>query len=408
MDLQNPWFLLAIIGILASYHIDLIVEFLNLSRLPKNTFQLDESANSQETLVEYNSALGRADVLRSSVSLAILLAFWFGGGFGWLDSWGRSLGHGPVLTGMIQLGLMSIGQSLISLPFDLHHTFGIEARFGFNRTTIGTFFADRLKSLALGALIGLPILALVIWLFQQVPLAALYAWIAITAFSLVLSWLAPRFIMPLFMKFEPLPAGALRDRIFQLSKDLAFPVAEVSVVDGSRRSTKANAFFAGFGKNKRIALFDTLIQTHNEEEIAAVLAHEIGHFKKKHVIQQMVFGILQMGLTLGLLHIAIRSPGLFSAFGVAQSSVGMGLLLFSLVLRPLSSILEVVQLAMSRRFEFQADAFAAQAMGGGETLTTALGKMSKDHLSHPSPHPLYVFLHYSHPPLADRLQALSA
>ena len=408
MDLQNPWFLLAIIGILLSYHLDLIVEFLNLSRLPKNTTSQNVSEESQEKLVEYNSTLGRADVLRSSVSLAILLAFWFGGGFGWLDAWGRSLGYGPVVTGMVQLGLMSIAQTLVALPFDLYHTFGIEARFGFNRTTLGTFIADRLKSLVLGALIGLPILAMVIWLFHEVPLAALYAWIAITAFSLVLSWLAPRFIMPMFMKFEPLPAGALRDRILQLSRDLAFPVAEVSVVDGSRRSTKANAFFAGFGKNKRIALFDTLIQTHNEEEIAAVLAHEIGHFKRKHVIQQMVFGIVQMGLTLGLLHIAIRSPGLYAAFGVAQSSVGMGLLLFSLVLRPLSSVLEVIQLAMSRRFEFQADAYAAAAMGGGESLTTALGKMSKDHLSHPSPHPLYVFLRYSHPPLTERLQALSA
>lgn len=408
MDLQNPWFLLAIIGILLSYHLDLIVEFLNLSRLPKNTTSPNESEESQEKLVEYNSTLGRADVLRSSVSLAIFLAFWFGGGFGWLDAWGRSLGYGPVVTGMVQLGLMSIAQTLVALPFDLHHTFGIEARFGFNRTTLDTFIADRLKSLVLGALIGLPILALVIWLFQEVPLAALYAWLAITAFSLVLSWLAPRFIMPMFMKFEPLPSGSLRDRILQLSKDLAFPVAEVSVVDGSRRSTKANAFFAGFGKNKRIALFDTLIQTHNEEEIAAVLAHEIGHFKRKHVIQQMVFGIVQMGLTLGLLHIAIRSPGLYGAFGVAQSSVGMGLLLFSLVLRPLSSILDVIQLAMSRRFEFQADAYAAAAMGGGESLTTALGKMSKDHLSHPSPHPLYVFLRYSHPPLTERLQALSA
>jgi STE24 endopeptidase len=404
MDLQNPWFVIAIFGVLASYHAELIAEFLNLSRLPKRS----EAAEGNENLIEYNSAMAKADVVRSSAMLALLLGFWFVGGFGWLDQWTRSFGYSPLITGVILIATLTLAQNLASLPFDVYHTFGIEAKFGFNRTTPGTFIGDRMKGLVIGGIVGLPVISLILWMFEKLPQAALYSWITLTVFSIFLSWLAPRFIMPLFLKFEPLPDGALRERILSLAQTLAFPVAEVSVVDGSRRSTKANAFFAGFGKNKRIALFDTLIQTHNEDEIAAVLAHEIGHFKRKHVIQQMVFGFLQMGVILGLLHYALRSPQLFSAFGVRQMSAGMGLVLFMMVVGPLSSLIEIVQLMISRRFEYQADAYAAEAMGSSQPLVTALGKLSHDHLSHPSPHPFYVWLHHSHPPLSERLAALTS
>jgi len=409
MDLHNPWFLLALISTVGLFHLELIADFLNLSRLP----QCDEKNGTDEKnecgrLVEYNTASTKAGIIRNSVSLAVLIAFWFAGGFGWLDHWTRSFGWDGTRTGVLLIVVLGVAQSLMSLPFEIWDTFGIEARFGFNRTTAGTFITDHLKGLVLSAVIGLPVIWLVVWFFSTQDLAALYAWLSVVVFGIVMSWLAPRFIMPLFLKFQPLPGGPLRDGILALAKRLAFPVAEVSIVDGSRRSTKANAFFAGFGKNKRIALFDTLLGAHTEDEIIAVLAHEIGHFKKRHVIRQLIVGFAQMALLFALLHFALRSEALFAAFGVHDLSAGMGLVLFMIVYRPLSTLLDVFQLSMSRRFEFEADAFAADSVGGTSTLTSALEKLSHDQLSHPAPHPFYVRLHYSHPPLAERLRALAA
>jgi STE24 endopeptidase len=407
MELHNPWFLLALVATIGLFHVELIADFLNLSRLPP----VDEKCGVEETeeherLIEYNSATTKAGIVRSSVSLALLIGFWSLGGFGWLDQWTRSFGWDPTRTGVLLIVVISIAQSVISLPFEIWDTFGIEARFGFNRTTAGTFIADHLKGLVLSAVIGLPVVWMVVWFFATQDLAALYAWASTVALGVLMSWLAPRLIMPLFLKFQPLKEGPLLDAILSLAKHLAFPVAEVSVVDGSRRSTKANAFFAGFGRNKRIALFDTLLSKHSEDEIVAVLAHEIGHFKKRHVIRQMVVGFAQMACLFALLHFALRSPSLFHAFGVSAPSVGMGLVLFMIVYRPLSTALEVMQSAMSRRYEFEADAFAADAVGGAGALASALGKLSHDQLAHPAPHPFYVWLHYSHPPLAERLRAL--
>lgn len=408
MDLHNPWFILALISTLGLFHLELISDFLNLSRLPQ-VDQKNESDEKDETvrMVEYNTASTKAGVIRNSASLGLLIVFWSCGGFGWLDQWTRSFGWDGTRTGVLLIAVLSIAQTVLSLPFEAWETFGIEARFGFNRTTVGTFISDHLKGLALSAIIGLPVIWLIVWLFATQELAALHAWLSVVVIGVVMSWLAPRLIMPLFLKFQPLPDGPLRDGILALAKRLAFPVTEVSVVDGSRRSTKANAFFAGFGKNKRIALFDTLLGAHTEDEIIAVLAHEIGHFKKRHVIRQMIAGFAQMAALFALLHFALRSPALFHAFGVSSPSAGMGLVLFMIVYRPLSTLLEVFQLSMSRRFEFEADAFAADAVGGSSMLIGALKKLSHDQLSHPSPHPFHVWLHYSHPPLAGRLRALA-
>ena len=404
MDLHNPWFLLALISTVGLFHLDLISDFLNLSRLP----QVDEQDANDERMrmVEYNTASTKAGIVRSSASLGLLIIFWSCGGFGWLDGWTRSFGWDGTRTGVLLIAVFGFAQTVISLPFEAWDTFGIEARFGFNRTTVGTFIADHLKGLVLSAAIGLPVVWLVVWFFTTQELAALYAWLSVAGVGVVMSWVAPRLIMPLFLKFEPLQSGSLRDGILALAKRLAFPVTEVSVVDGSRRSTKANAFFAGFGRNKRIALFDTLLGAHTEDEIIAVLAHEIGHFKKRHVIRLMIAGFGQMAALFVLLHFALRSPGLFQAFGVSAPSAGMGLVLFTTVYRPVSTLLEVFQLCLSRRFEFEADSFAADAVGGAATLSTALNKLSHDQLAHPSPHPLHVWLHYSHPPLAERLRAL--
>ncbi|MBX7210054.1 MAG: M48 family metallopeptidase [Verrucomicrobiaceae bacterium] len=409
MNVDNPWFLFALLGSLGLFHLELAADFLNLSRLPgADSAGTQDQKQEIERLVGYNTAVTKAGIVRSSISLGLLLAFWFCGGFGWLDAWTRSSGWDAAGTGVLLVAVLGAVQSVLALPFDVWDTFGIEARFGFNRSTPATFIADHVKGLVLSAVIGLPVVWLVVWFFATQPLAALYAWLSVVAAGVLMSWLAPRLIMPWFLKFEPLREGPLRDAILAMARRLEFPVSEVSVVDGSRRSSKANAFFAGFGRNKRIAIFDTLVSAHPADEIVAVLAHEIGHFKRRHVVWLMLAGFAQMAVIFVLLHVALRSPSLFVAFGVREMSPGMGLVLCMIIFRPLSTLLDVGQLALSRRFEFEADAFAADATGTASSLAGALKKLSHDQLSHPSPHPFYVRLHLSHPPVAERLRALES
>lgn len=411
MTLSNPWFLAAIVGILGWFHLELVAEFLNLSRLrrdvpePMRDLVIEED---QVRAMEYHIKGTKLDVIQSTVSLAALLTFWFLGGFHWLDGKAGSAGFGPIGNGLWLITVLAVGQMFLSLPFDWIRTFGIETEFGFNKTTPRTFIADRIKGLLLGALLGLPLLALVLWFFETSQLAALWAWLAVSLFGLIMSWLSPRLIMPLYLKFTPMPDGDLRSAIFALAEKLNFPVADISIVDGSRRSSKANAFFAGFGKTRRIALFDTLLEGHTNDEIVAVLAHEIGHAKLKHVPQQIIVGLLTSAVMFALLHFALRDHRLFDAFGVEQSSTAMGLVLFMLVYGPWSNLFNPLLQGLSRKHEFQADHFAAQAVGSATPLITALKKLSRDHLSHLTPHPFYVWLHYSHPPLLERLQAMSS
>lgn len=410
MEWSNPWFIAAIIATVGLFHVELIADFLNLSRLgrPAGGFGRDElSTEERERMTDYNVRGTRADILRRTVSLAVLVGFWWCGGFGWLDGWVRSWGLNSTLGGVALIALITVAQSLISVPFDAWETFAIEAAFGFNRTTVATFVADRLKGLVLAALIGVPMTWLVVWLFETQASAAAIAWAAVAAFSLLITWLSPRLLMPWFLKFRPLEPGSLRDGILDLARRVDFPVADVSVVDGSRRSTKANAFLAGFGRTKRIALFDTLIAALKEDEILSVLAHELAHFKKRHVIRQILMGLAETAVMFGCLAAALESAGLFAAFGVARPSVGMGLVLFAIVYRPVATVLEMIRLAFSRRCEYEADAFAASAMQTGHPLAAALTRLSHDYLSHPNPHPFYVRLHYSHPPMAERLDALA-
>jgi STE24 endopeptidase len=324
-----------------------------------------------------------------------------------MQNWAISLGHGSVETSVLVIAIMMLVQTWLGLPFEIWDTFGVEAKHGFNRTTLRTFIADHLKGLALMALIGLPVAWLVVWFFQTQAWAAFYAWLFMASFSVLMTFLAPRVIMPLFLQFKPMAAGELRDAIFALAEKLHFPVKEVSIVDGSRRSSKGNAFFAGFGKTRRIALYDTLLASHSTEEIVAILAHEIGHNKCRHVPVHLALGLAEMGLMLGLLGWVLKSPGFFAAFGVSGTPIGMGLVLFGILYQPLGLITGLLGLAISRKHEFEADAFAAKAVGSSQPLIDGLKKLSRDHLSHPQPHPLAVLLHYSHPPLGERLTALS-
>lgn len=359
----------------------------------------------------YTRESARFEIVHSIYSLTILVVFWVLGGFGWLDTLIRGMVHGEILIGLAYLAVLFLGHTLLHLPFSIYDTFVIEERFGFNKTTPATFVIDQIKGLVLAAVLGLPLVAGLLWIFANVTHAWLWAWGFFVIFQLFITWLAPTLILPLFNKFTPMVDSPLLQAIHAMAKKCGFPVAEISVMDGSKRSTKANAFFTGFGKNKKIALFDTLIEEQTQDELVAVLAHEIGHFKLKHILQRLVTTLLQAGALFYLLGLVIDPDGhfsrqLFNAFGVSIISPYVGLVLFGLLFAPASRILGIIGNANSRKHEFEADAFAAKAMDGGESLVSALKKLSARNLSNLTPHPLRVFLDHSHPPTLQRILAL--
>ncbi len=405
----NLYFYIVLIAVAGIYLLDLLADLLNLKaldpELPEDftdIFDAEQYAKSQE----YTRETTRFGILESSFGLAVFLIFWFVGGFGWLDGIIRSWGFGNITNGLLFFSILYLANEIIGLPFDLYDTFVIEEKYGFNKTTKKTFFTDKFKGLMLGALLGLPILALLLWLFETVALAWLWGWLAVTAFSLAMAYVAPKYILPLFNKFEPLENDELKDAINAMAKKCDFPLTEVSVMDGSKRSAKSNAFFTGFGKNKKIALFDTLVEKHTIPELVAVLAHEIGHFKKKHIIQTMVLSILQTGVIFFLLGLFMKSQPLTAAFGVEKVSVYTSFVFFFILFKPISKVLSVLMAMLSRKNEYEADAYAADVTGEPQSLIDALKKLSVDNLSNLTPHPLYVFMHYSHPPMTLRLGAL--
>jgi STE24 endopeptidase len=302
---------------------------------------------------------------------------------------------------------LGIGRSVLLLPFRIYDTFVLEQRFGFNRTTPRTFLADMLKSLALTAALGAPALALALWLFECAGnLAFLYAWIAAAVLILLLQFIAPAWLMPLFMRFTPLPDGELRERIMSYARSVSFPLENLFVVDGSRRSTKANAFFTGFGRHRRIGLFDTLIERCTPDELISIVAHEVGHYKKRHVTNGMVLSIAQLGLMLFVFGQLLQFQPLYSAFSISEPSVYAGLTLCSLLYEPVSLVLQLILLARSRSNEYEADRFAVETTGLGEALVSGLKRLAGDSLSNLSPHPSYVFVNHSHPPLRERVLAI--
>ena len=403
-----------VLALFALWNLELTASLLNLKAFPLSVpDELAELMDAQklDQARAYLSVNTRFDVVQSASSLGLLMLFWGAGGFGALDGWARSLSSMEVTAGLVFLSALFLAQALLSLPFSIYETFVIEKNFGFNRSTPATFIMDRLKTLLLAAVIGLPLAAAVLWIFGNVSHAWLWAWALVTLFQLLLTWLAPTLIMPIFNKFTPMPEGELKQEIEALGERCGFPLAGVFVMDGSKRSTKANAFFTGFGKQKKIALFDTLVEKCSTAELLGVLAHEIGHFRRGHIKQRLAAAIVQSAVIFFLLGRATDPDGtfarvLFDAFGVPRISPHVGLVLFAILLEPVSKLLGVALHAWSRRHEFEADAYAAAATGDGAPLGAALKRMTADHLSHPSPGSLRVWLDYSHPPLLQRLRAL--
>ncbi len=357
---------------------------------------------------EYTRVRTRFGLVPATLHLVALLGFWAAGGFGWLDGALRGLGLPSIPTGLLFIGALVAARGALSLPFRVYSTFVIEERFGFNRTTPATFVADLAKGLVLGVALGAPLVAGILWLFEAAgPHAWLACWALAATFTLVVQLLAPTWIFPLFHRFEPLAPGELRDAITEYARRVDFPLADLYVIDGSRRSSKANAFFTGFGRHKRIALFDTLVDQHPTPELVAVLAHEIGHYKRGHVLRGLAISLVYSGVVFYLLSLVLTREGLFTAFGVTEPSVYAGLVFFGLLFAPIDLALSFVARGLSRRHEYQADAFARDT-GHAEALARGLERLSAEQLTNLTPHPFYVALHYTHPPLGQRLAALRA
>ena len=359
------------------------------------------------TAKKYASEKHRFSSIHGALDLAIFLAFWFSGGFEWLDGIVQGIAEGPISRGLIYIGTIVLVLGIINLPFQLWSTFVIEERYGFNRTTVKTFVLDTLKGLGLAAVLGGILLLLVLWFFQWAGnMAWLWCWLALTAFSLGAMFVAPRWILPLFSKFTSLEEGDLRDSIEQLSRSADFPVREIYVVDGSRRSSKANAFFTGFGRNRRIGLYDTLLEKLSPSEIVAVVAHEIGHYKLHHIWKGAILSIGEIGMFLWIMSFFLEEEGLFDAFYVSDVSIYVGFILFSFLFSPLARILSVATGLFSRKWEFLADRFAVETTGAVDALAGGLKKLSVDHLSNLTPHPVDVFFNFSHPPALYRIRAI--
>ena len=366
-------------------------------------YEPDEYRRSQE----YTRTKTRFGFVTAAFDLALLLVFWFAGGFDALDQVAAGVWDHPVGTGLLYIGVLALGYTVVTLPFGVYATFGIEERFGFNKTTARTFVFDRLKGLGLLVALGGPLLAIVLAFFEYAgALAWVYGWAAVTVFSLVMAFVAPTWIMPLFNKFTPLEPGELRESILDYARSVDFTVSNILVMDGSKRSSKANAFFTGFGRNKRIALFDTLIEKHTTAELTAVVAHEIGHYKRRHVPQGIVLGIATTGLVFFLLSLVLEADGLYDAFFMERQSTYAGLVFFGLLYSPVQLVLSTARMMLSRRHEYEADRWSVDTTHDPQALAGGLKRLAADSLANLQPHPLHSFLNDTHPPLLQRVRAI--
>lgn len=353
----------------------------------------------------------RFDLKASLVKTAALIAFILLGGFRWMYDIAAGVSDGMVVQGLVFAGLLLLIQTVWGLPFSAYDTFVLEERYGFNKTTPKTFLLDMVKGLALGVVIGAPLFAALIYFFQSAGGHAWWiCWLVVSLVQLFLLYIAPVVILPMFNKFEPLEDGELREKLEAYARDQGFHLSGLFKIDGSKRSTRANAYFTGFGKNRRIALYDTLIEKHSSEELVAILAHEVGHAKCRHIHKQLAIGLLSTGLMFFLLSLVINQPGLYEAFGLPGERplpLYAGLIFFGFLYTPISFLLGIATNVLSRKFEYEADAFAVRTTGDAAPLVKGLKQLAVDNLSNLTPHPWLVFMEYSHPPLLERLRAMN-
>ena len=409
---MNLYAVIILATLTVDYLLGLVANLLNLKALERELpadFADVYDADSYRRSQEYTRVATRLGFVTSTFDLLVLLVFWFAGGFSRLDLWLRGFELGPLATGLLFIGVLGLAKAVLGLPFSVYSTFVIEERFGFNRTSPKTFVLDLVKSLGLAIALGAPVLALVLLFFERAGAGAwIYCWLVFAVFTVVLQLIFPVWILPLFLRFTPLPEGELRDKLSAYARSVGFALQGIFVIDGSRRSSRANAFFTGFGRAKRIALFDTLIEKQTTEEIVAVLAHEVGHYKKKHILKVLVLQVAHSGVVFYLLSLFISHRGLFDAFYIEQPSIYAGLVFFGLLYAPVELLLSLFLNHRMRKHEFEADRYAVDTLERPETMVSMLKNLSADNLSNLTPHPFYVRLNDSHPPLLERVAAIRA
>jgi len=398
-----------ILGIvLSSYLFERLIDLLEATRLspvlPEELKGLYDEGQYREQQAYAKTNL-RFKFVSSALDLAFTLLMLLFGGFAWLDMIVRDYTDHPILQALLFFGIFGLAIDLLSTPLTLYKTFVIEARYGFNKTTWGIFFLDKLKAYFLAAVLGGGLVALLVWLWQ---LTGGYFWLlswGVVALVLIAITMFYTSLLPLFNRLKPVEDETLNEAIRRYADSVHFQVQNILEMDGSRRSTKANAFFSGVGPRRKIVLFDTLIKKCSYEEIVAVLAHEVGHYKKKHTLTSLIAGVLNVGVILFVLSLTLGQPVFAQALGVQEPSFHIGVLVFALLFAPVSLLTGILMNAKSRKNEYEADAYAAETFDG-ETLVSGLKRTSVDALSNLRPHPLNVFVHYSHPPVLQRIEAI--
>ena len=410
---MNPTTLFYIIIsiLIISFIVDKILDTLNErcfdNEIPEKLKDVYDEVEYKKSQA-YKKTSAKFSNITSFVTTILTLIFFLVDGFKYLDAFARNYTDNPILVALIFFGIIILGSEIVSTPLSYYDTFVIEEKFGFNKSTKKIFWLDKIKGLFISVLLGGGILSLVIWFYQLTGENFwVYAWILVAAFSLFINMFHAKLIVPLFNKQSPLEDGELKSAIEQYAKKVGFTINNIFVIDGSKRSTKANAYFSGFGSQKRITLYDTLINDLDTNEIVAVLAHEVGHYKKRHIIFNLISSILLTGFTLFILSLLVNSPILSEALGVSIPSFHIGLIAFGILYSPISEVTGLFMNYMSRKFEYQADNFAKETFERN-ALITSLKKLSKNSLSNLTPHPAFVFAHFSHPTLLQRITNLES
>jgi STE24 endopeptidase len=405
----DTWLYLIITIIVLSFIFGKFLDFLNyksqIEELPDEFRDIYDEAKYRKS-IDYHKTLNRFSFITETFSFLLILIVLFSGFLGEIDAFLRSHFDSEMVIMLLFFAILYFASDFLSIPFQLYNTFVIEEKFGFNKTTAKTFIIDKLKGYLLSIIFGGALLAILVYLILLLGQTFwLYFWIVISVVILLLNMFYTSWIVPLFNKLSPLEEGDLKAAILNYAQGVNFPLDNIYVIDGSKRSSKANAFFSGIGKKKKIVLYDTLIENHTQDELVAVLAHEVGHYKKKHLVTGLILSVLQVGLMLFLLSLFVFDLNLSLGLGANQPAIHINLFAFGILYSPISGIISLMMNLISRKNEFEADAFAAKTYDGN-ALINALKKLSANNLSNLFPHPWYVFFHYSHPPLIERISAI--
>jgi len=409
--MEQTYYLIIIFALAVEYLLSTVSSILDMGNIVEevpadfqDVYDREKYARSQSYLRDRT----RFGIFSSTFSLLLILVVIHTGLFGVLDQFVRVQTTQPILAGLLFFGIIFIIQDIISLPFSIYSTFVIEEKFEFNRTTPKTFLIDKLKGYALTVILGSAVIVPILYFFERFgPRGWWIAWGLVTLFMIAVQPLFVHVIAPLFNKFTPLEEGELRLAIEEYSEKVKFPIGRIDVMDGSKRSGHSNAYFSGLGKSRRIALFDTLLEKHTTEEILSVVAHEVGHYKQKHIIKGTALGILETGVMLFIFNLIMKDAALFAVFGVSDISVYGGLVFFAMLYAPVNMITSLLTTAVSRKNEFEADAFSLETTENPQALVNMLKGLAANNLAHLTPHPLKVFLSYSHPPVISRIAAVT-